>query len=469
MSAIYLTIYVTNSKTISKRQSKYFRQEEGRFLFEKRLNSDKGWFALFPRAKIFLKPLRVANASEATLEARRLKEEIDNLQLVASRDSRGSGVSTPREISRAVRTWLWITGADETLSEVTRTSELTAEGGAARQRLDDIIDVVTDTYRTEGGIGDYLSPLGAGIFEALNTGVPQVLMSNTLDIYIRATGNTSASTKDKPIADLQRWITRFISIAGDKPIDKITRKDVELFIETRTRDSKTGTVRRELGSLSSAWNHAARDTAVTVPNPFAHQIIFNEGLDKEKRNPFTQAQLLQLYAACKQKDDDIRWLLALMIETGARVSEVAGLTLQDLVLDVPVPYMNITHHRWRRIKTDGSDRKVPLVGATLWAAKRIHATAVPNQKFAFPRYTNDLKCKSSSASAIMVAFIRSQKIDHVTHELRHSIEDRLRNVGCPKEIRYAIDGHVAQDVGDTYGYGFGLKILKQWLDQIALP
>jgi len=149
-----LTIYVTSIKSTPKRQSKYFRQEEGRFLFEKRLNSDKGWFPFFPKSKIFLKPLRVADASEAALEARRLKEEIDNLQLVAARDSRKPNLSTPSEIFRAVKTWLWITGVDEELATVKRSSELTEDGSAARIRLAETIDAVTDAYRSQGGIGD---------------------------------------------------------------------------------------------------------------------------------------------------------------------------------------------------------------------------------------------------------------------------------------------------------------------------
>ncbi|WP_416560367.1 hypothetical protein ACHEXL_01865 [Limnohabitans sp. yimb22184] len=137
---------MTNIKSHPKRQSKYFRQEQGRFLFEKRLNSDKGWFPLFPKSKIFLKPLRVANSSEAALEAKKLKEEIENLQLVAARDSRKPNLSTPSEIFRAVKTWLWVTGVDQELAAVKRTSELTEAGNDARVRLGETINAVTDAY-----------------------------------------------------------------------------------------------------------------------------------------------------------------------------------------------------------------------------------------------------------------------------------------------------------------------------------
>ena len=111
---------------------------------------------------------------------------------------------------------------------------------------------------------------------------------------------------------------------------------------------------------------------------------------------------------------------------------------------------------------------VPLVGASLWAAQRIMASAWQGQKFAFPRYTGDSQCRADSASATLNGWMKRQGINHLNHELRHTMADRLRNVGCPKEIRYAIDGHASQDVGDTYGKGHGLSILKDWLDKVAL-
>jgi integrase len=463
-----LTIYVTNIKFPPKRQSKYFRQEQGRFLFEKRLNSDKGWFPLFPNSKVFLKPLRVANASEAALEARRLKEEIENLQLVAARDSRKPNLSTPSEIFRAVKTWLWVTGVDEELATVKRSSELTEAGNDARVRLDETINAVTDAYRSEGGIGDYLSEFGAALFEALTIGSPPILMSNTLDVYIRSKGIKSSSKSDKAIADLRRWINQFISIVQDRPIEKITRKDVEQFIEHRLKSAKTGTVRRELNALSAVWNCAARDTNITSPNPFTHQVIPDEGKDAKVRISYTHQELVTLYRACKDRDDDIRWLIALIIETGARLGEVTGLALSDLVLDADIPHLIFKEHPWRSLKTYGSARNVPLVGASLWAATRIVQTAKTDQYFAFPRYTTTKKCNASSASAIVVQFIRAQGINRVAHELRHSIQDRLRNVECPKEISYAIDGHAHQDVGDSYGNGYSLHVLKRWLDKVAL-
>ena len=62
-------------------------------------------------------------------------------------------------------------------------------------------------------------------------------------------------------------------------------------------------------------------------------------------------------------------------DTGMRLAEGAGLLKQDFIgLDTDLPYVCITKHPWRNLKTASSERKIPLVGEALWAAKRIVET-----------------------------------------------------------------------------------------------
>ena len=53
-----------------------------------------------------------------------------------------------------------------------------------------------------------------------------------------------------------------------------------------------------------------------------------------------------------------------------RLGEAVGLSVEDIRLDDETPHINITPHPWRRLKTKGSERCVPLVGEALWAASR---------------------------------------------------------------------------------------------------
>lgn len=73
----------------------------------------------------------------------------------------------------------------------------------------------------------------------------------------------------------------------------------------------------------------------------------------------------------EESGDDIRWLVAMGADTGMRLAEVAGLHISDIHLDCDVPFVRIQPHTWRRLKTKGSERDVPLVGSSIWAAPRI--------------------------------------------------------------------------------------------------
>ena len=77
-------------------------------------------------------------------------------------------------------------------------------------------------------------------------------------------------------------------------------------------------------------------------------------------------------------------LVALISDTGMRLSEAAGLSKNDIYLDGEASYVDIKPHPWRRLKTAGSQRKVPLVGMSLWAVKQ--ACTASNSAFLFPRY-----------------------------------------------------------------------------------
>ncbi len=266
-----------------------------------------------------------------------------------------------------------------------------------------------------------------------------------------------------------------IAVIGDKAATDVVRADAHAFVRARlAAGDATATIRRKLNTFVAAWTRYRREQAPDLPNPFEGLKIPNEGADKKKRVPFTAAELAALYAACRAADDDLRWLFALMIDTGARLAEVAGLGLDDLVLDgAVVPHMVIRDRPWRRLKTANSARSVPLVGASLWAAGRIaeRAQAMAGTDaavYCFPRYTDGETCKATNASNALAKWVKKVAGRGGNHELRHSIIDRLRAVQCPRDISHSITGHTSQDVGDSYGVGYSLEVKREWLLKVAL-
>ena len=87
--------------------------------------------------------------------------------------------------------------------------------------------------------------------------------------------------------------------------------------------------------------------------------------DSNQRQPIANKDIKTIQNECKTIDDEKRWLIALISDTGMRLSEAAGLSKEDLKLNEFIPYVDIKPHPWRTLKTKSSIRKVPLVGASL--------------------------------------------------------------------------------------------------------
>ena len=159
----------------------------------------------------------------------------------------------------------------------------------------------------------------------------------------------------------------------------------------------------------------------------------------------------------------MRWLIALISDTGMRLGEAAGLLKSDIKLEDPIPHIDLKPHPWRTLKTKGSQRKIPLVGAALWAVRRI-VNQQDNSPFCFPRYCNEQVCKTNSASGGLNKWLHEHVPDGcVVHSFRHSIRDRLRAVECPSDIVDAIGGWRTAGVGQGYGEGYSLEVLKRWM------
>ena len=162
----------------------------------------------------------------------------------------------------------------------------------------------------------------------------------------------------------------------------------------------------------------------------------------------------------------MRWLVALVSDTGMRLAEAAGLLVDDLVLDKDIPFVIIQKHFWRGLKTIGSERQIPLVGLSLWASQRIEATQT--NVFAFPRYNKNHRTNSNSASAALNKWIKQiTGSDYSMHSFRHSLRDRLRAIECPPDIADQIGGWTTQGIGPGYGNGYEVDVLFRWMKGIV--
>ena len=286
-------------------------------------------------------------------------------------------------------------------------------------------------------------------------------LSEALDVYIKLKGKG----KDKLFYQTaKRNVSYTIECFGNvdinslKPIDAGKYRDF-LF----NKGLSTSSVKRVFSSINAVINISINEIGINMINPFSGTFIPDDN-KKKTRLPIPIENIKNIQAECKNLDDDNRWLIALISDTGMRLSEATGLLSGDIILDAIIPHINLINHPWRRLKTKGSNRVIPLIGSSLWAAKRVLEAG---NTYAFPRYTNENKCNANSASNGLNKWLKPRiPNDCVIHSFRHSLRDRLRAVQCPSDIVDAIGGWSTSGVGQTYGSGYNLDIKHKWMKKI---
>ena len=62
-------------------------------------------------------------------------------------------------------------------------------------------------------------------------------------------------------------------------------------------------------------------------------------------------------------DDEKRWLIALIADTGIRLAEGTGLLRSDFIEQDGIFCVNVRPHPWRSLKNSSSEGLIPLVGS----------------------------------------------------------------------------------------------------------
>ena len=292
----------------------------------------------------------------------------------------------------------------------------------------------------------------------------RVLLSDALERYLSEHKNG----QDLRFArDTRRAIDLVIQIVGDLPLQNYTREYARAVRDALVPGHSTATVRRRLDSISAVFNLGRREfNLVWAANPFERMPIQKEGQDAEKRLPFTHDELATISSSCLKENDDIRWIVAMQLSSGARPGEIVGLRREDVLLNHEIRHIHIRPHEklGRSLKTPGSERLVPLIGLALWAAKQ--AMQGDRKGWLFSRYASDWDIRATHASNTINKYLRETLgIPKTSHSFRHSMKDLLRNSGCPDDIQRQLLGHGSRSVSDSYGRGYKLPVLASWLEK----
>jgi integrase len=327
--------------------------------------------------------------------------------------------------------------------------------------MNELLDRLEASMTPEGEIDPVLGDAFMGAAKK-----PQIMLSSVLDTYWDLTGDKERGKSDDQIRRMRnprkKAFTNIRAVIGDKALTEITQDDLLDFrawwwekITEEDLDPASGN--KDFTHIASTLKVIDRAKRLDLKLTYA-ALNFAVG-DKRTRKPFSRDWIVSKIlapGALHSLNLEARCILLGMINTGYRPSEAQDLLPQHIRLDGPVPHISI-EPVGRTLKTQASQRLIPLVGVSLEAFK-----LCPQ---GFPRYRG-----SPNLSATVNKFMREnglmQTTDHTLYGLRHSMEDRMLAAGVDERIRRDVLGHALGR--ERYGDGASLEQLAATLQSVAL-
>ena len=178
---------------------------------------------------------------------------------------------------------------------------------------------------------------------------------------------------------------------GNHRLDRITADDLAALVrDTRKHGKSEATIAAVLGAASRIYKFAARRLGFTGMNPTTLMLSSERPkISLAKRRPlFTPEQIEQTLRAAAEP---YRTLFTLAALTGARVSELLGLTWADVRLedlndaDITFAWQVDRQGNRRPTKTDGSERTVPIPKelAVVLARHKLASSDIRPEAFVF--------------------------------------------------------------------------------------
>lgn len=303
----------------------------------------------------------------------------------------------------------------------------------------------------ERGHPKALTPLQEARLAVLAAGrpiQPKFTVSQARDRYVNDRFGGEIDKATKVATD------RFIDMVGDLPLEHISRAQVVDWMSRLANEegNAENTIRRRVGVMKAIFNHIRDNYDLEANNPFVKHKVPRTAKAPTKRLPFTRSewQKLDTYLGSPELNEDLRRILILLKHTGARPLEIAGLTVQEVRLEDDIPHLRLQPNDERKLKTNGSQRYIPLVGDAVEAARAAVGNARGEYLFP-PNLRKSDNLSNRLRKALGAAGIKSEGGRKVVYSFRHSIAEAFRVAGVSEDIRRGVMGHEERGAAGSYG------------------
>jgi len=232
----------------------------------------------------------------------------------------------------------------------------------------------------------------------------------------------------------QRIINTYLKVWHRRKAESITRREVIALLDD-IADRAPTMANRVLSCLRKVYNFGITKDRVTN-NP-AHQVPPPGGAERSRDRIYDAEETRKLWGAFDGPTGDI---YRLVLITGQRLGEVAGMTWNELDFDNAIWTVPAARMKSKRVHI------VPLSEMALDVLRKVPRL---DDEFVFPSPKPDQPIRNLGKAAERVK-AASGVADFRSHDLRRSCGTGITSLGFPRFIMDRALGHIEPGVGSRY-------------------
>ena len=283
---------------------------------------------------------------------------------------------------------------------------------------------------------------------------PSMTIEDALDRYWSL---TRERTSDKSPNQIRKWknprikaVRNFVHLLGNldmAAIDRDAALDFRDWWADRVLNDglRAETANKDLGHLSHIMTTVSQALRIKDEAPFKGIRLSASKL--KRTSSFSSGFVRDRFLSKRGLDGldpDHTLIVYVLMETGARPTEIINLAADNIILADKYPHIRIRASDQRGLKTGNATRDIPLVGMALWAMKQA------------PKGWPRLHDKEDSVGANINKFMRNHNLketpDHTLYSFRAAFQDRMLSLRHPDPALAQIPERLQADI---FGHGIG--------------
>ncbi len=263
------------------------------------------------------------------------------------------------------------------------------------------------------------------------------------DHYLPAVQETHRS-----IRTIESRVKPIVAALGHKPLNRVTRDDIECFLAAQNKTRSVATRNRYLAQCKAFMTHAVEHgvlpSSPAAGIPAKHEpVLPPKGLPDEVVNKLVKRLMEDI-------DDAKARLLLFLFATGCRMGEARALKLQDCDLNRQIAFLPTSK--------SGRERLIPLNQFALELVqlqRQRHGTTGllfrgqdRASQISEPRRYWYRVCNDCGLSGVRI------------HDARHTVASSLLNQGCSLDVLQKVLGHKSPKMTERYARFSNTTLVK---------